>query len=448
MIRLATWIVGSLLASVAIAWLISLPGTLTLEIAGYRMQPRVGVAIVLILAVVAAAILLWTFIRSLLSAPGLIAKRNGRKRREQGFEALSDGFIALQAGDAARARELAQSARTRLPGNAAAQLLQARADLALGDMPAAREHYRALISSDRTAVAALAGLYEQARTQNRSEAALTFARKAAELAPGTPWASAAVFDDLTRRGQWADALAMVSNEPTNTREERARKRRIQAVLQTALAQEMQTSDPTKALEHAHAALKLLPEFIPATLIAAQIHVNRGESRKAMSLLRRVWRTTEHPDIATLYINAHPGSSAVERLRRAQEIIFVPPTSLAGAVVIARAAIDAYDWVLAREALERYAGNNPTQSVCLLMAEVEEGENGDVGKAREWLGRAVRAPRDPAWTADGIVSEEWEPTSPITGKLDAFQWKVPVSLGRERAEALPAPNDEPLALPGR
>ena len=48
------------------------------------------------------------------------------------------------------------------------------------------------------------------------------------------------------------------------------------------------------------------------------------------------------------------------------------------------------------------------------------------KAREWLGRAVRAPRDPTWTADGITATEWEPVSPVTGRFDAFEWKVPVS----------------------
>jgi HemY protein len=45
---------------------------------------------------------------------------------------------------------------------------------------------------------------------------------------------------------------------------------------------------------------------------------------------------------------------------------------------------------------------------------------------------VHAPRDPAWTADGVTAAEWQPVSPVTGKLDAFEWKVPVS-----AVALPA-----------
>jgi HemY protein len=67
-----------------------------------------------------------------------------------------------------------------------------------------------------------------------------------------------------------------------------------------------------------------------------------------------------------------------------------------------------------------------------MAEIEERESGDEGRAREWMGRALRAPRDPAWTADGYVSDRWMPVSPVSGRLDAFQWKVPLAeLGDAR-----------------
>jgi HemY protein len=49
-----------------------------------------------------------------------------------------------------------------------------------------------------------------------------------------------------------------------------------------------------------------------------------------------------------------------------------------------------------------------------------------------MGRALRAPRDPAWTADGYVSDRWMPVSPVSGRLDAFQWKVPLAeLGDAR-----------------
>ncbi|TIT39408.1 MAG: heme biosynthesis protein HemY, partial [Mesorhizobium sp.] len=57
--------------------------------------------------------------------------------------------------------------------------------------------------------------------------------------------------------------------------------------------------------------------------------------------------------------------------------------------------------------------------------IEEAETGDQGKVRQLLSKAVRAPRDPAWVADGIVSERWAPVSPVTGRLDAFEWRAPM-----------------------
>ena len=62
---------------------------------------------------------------------------------------------------------------------------------------------------------------------------------------------------------------------------------------------------------------------------------------------------------------------------------------------------------------------------LLLADIEEAETGDQGKVRQLLSKAVRAPRDPAWVADGVVSERWAPVSPVTGRLDAFEWRAPM-----------------------
>jgi HemY protein len=445
-IRLATWIIASLVVTALIAWAVSIPGTMTLEVAGYRMQPRLSTMLFLMLLACALIILVWAVIRRILSAPRTIARRARERRREQGIVALSDGFIALEGGDPVRARSLAREAQGRLADNAAARLLEARADLAIGDMPAAREHYRGLLSDEKTAMAALSGLYEQARAQHRPEAALTFARKALVLAPASGWAHQTVFDDLVKRGAWAQAVAMVNDQPAYNRQQRAAKRRRQAVIETARARESELADPLGALDHALTALKLLPDFVPAALIAARIHSNRGEARRAMSLLRRIYRATGHPHAALLYANAQSGASAVDRLKRIRELIETPPPNRAAAMVLARAAVDAYDWKGAREALAAHTGE-PTEGVASLMAEIEEGESGDQGKAREWLARAVRAPRDPVWTADGITSDEWEPVSPVTGRLDAFEWKVPVSAVSVAAEsAIASPPPEPSAVP--
>ena len=55
-----------------------------------------------------------------------------------------------------------------------------------------------------------------------------------------------------------------------------------------------------------------------------------------------------------------------------------------------------------------------------MARIEGEQHNDTGRVREWLARAVNAPRDPAWTADGIVSDRWAAISPVTASLSAVR----------------------------
>ena len=60
-----------------------------------------------------------------------------------------------------------------------------------------------------------------------------------------------------------------------------------------------------------------------------------------------------------------------------------------------------------------------------MAELERAERNDEGRAREWIARAVNAAPDPKWTAEGHISDHWLPVSP-GGRLDAFEWRVPLT----------------------
>ncbi|MEX1179193.1 MAG: heme biosynthesis HemY N-terminal domain-containing protein [Cucumibacter sp.] len=448
MIRVLFAIALSLLVALGAAWLITLPGSVEISAFGYRMRPGLGLAVFAFVLLIAVALIVWALLRRLLGIPGLIGRSSERRRRRRGVEALSDGFIAYHAGDAGRARQLAREARARLGDLPAAQLLEARASMALGDLAEAREAYRGLIDNPKTAVAALSGLYEQARQQGRTDAALIFARKAAVLSPTLAWASAAVFDDLVRRRAWAGALEMARNQPAETRAAREAARRRQAVLLSAMAREQEATQPSLAIEHAREALKILPDFVPATLIAARIYSHQGEARKASNLLHRVWRSTNHPHVALLYAHVIPGASPVDRLKRMRALIEEPGASLSVAATFARAAIDAREWSVARNALAKFASSAPTQQICLLMAEIEEGQSADHGKAREWLSRAVRAPRDPVWTADGVTAEDWQPVSPVSGRLDAFEWRVPVAAleARRPAPAIPAGGALPAPKP--
>jgi HemY protein len=153
------------------------------------------------------------------------------------------------------------------------------------------------------------------------------------------------------------------------------------------------------------------------------------------VLEAAWRAQPHPDLAESYAHLRSGDSARERLARVQSLVRARPNHVESAFAIARAALDAQEFAAARAALAPLAAA-PTQRAAMLMAELEEMQHGDVGRAREWMGRALRAPRDAAWVADGIVSDQWMPLSPVTGRLDAFEWKPPPGEPPPTLPALP------------
>jgi HemY protein len=140
------------------------------------------------------------------------------------------------------------------------------------------------------------------------------------------------------------------------------------------------------------------------------------------------------------MNVRPGDSARDRLGRMKSLAASAPGDPESVVALARAALAARDFTLARETLSPLVKPGASERIYLLMAEIEEAENGATGRLREWLSRAVRAPRDPAWTADGLVSAVWLPVSPVTGRIDAFEWRTPV----EEIGTRPDASDEVLA----
>jgi HemY protein len=274
------------------------------------------------------------------------------------------------------------------------------------------------------------GLFLEAKRSNDNGAAQVLAEQAVKSDPKLAWGVNALFDLQARAGDWEGALDTLAIARQNGHVEPDVAVRRRAVLLTAAAREREVSDPDKALALANEALRLAPSLVPAAEIAGRILASRGENRTASRLISRTWKLSPHPDLALVYVYAKPGESPRERVKRAKHLASLAPNDIEGPIAVANAAIEAHEWQEARDALAPYLDGRPPARICALMARIEAGEFGDRGREREWLARAVRAPRDRAWIADGYVSDRWLPVSPVTGAVDAFEWKAPVdAIGR-------------------
>jgi HemY protein len=437
MIRILLFFVAVFLLGLGFAWLAERPGDLVLTFDGYRYELTLMVAAVMITAIVAAVMIAWWLLKAIWNSPYTVSRYFRVRRRDRGYQALSTGMIAAGAGDAALARQMNRQAAKLISSEPLIHLLDAQASLLEGDHEAARRKFEAMLEDPEMRVLGLRGLYLEAQRLGDRDVARHYAERAAEIAPQLGWASGATLEARTAQGDWDGALALLEAQRATKLMDAARANRLRAVLLAAKASAALDRDPLAARNAAIEANRLAPDLVPAAVIAAKALFKQGDLRKGSKILETAWRKNAHPDIAETYVHARHGDSVQDRLLRARKLKAQRENNAESSLVVARSAMEAGDLVLARRSAEEALRIDPRECAYLLMADIEEADTGDQGRIRQWLARAVRAPRDPVWVADGVVSEHWAPLSPVTGRLDAFEWKTPLERPLHLVEHEPA-----------
>ncbi|SCD23271.1 heme biosynthesis protein HemY [Brucella inopinata] len=409
------------------AWLADRPGELNLIFAGNQYNVSLITAVAGIVAIVAAVLLLWWLVKSLVQSPYTLRRHLRTRKRDRGYQSLSTGLIAAGAGDADAARRMTRQAGKLLSSDQEPliRLLEAQTAMLEGRTEDARKGFEAMIEDPETRLLGLRGLYIEAQRVGAREAARHYAAEAARQAPQLEWASSAVMGQLCAEGDWDGALKLVDARRQVLAHGKDVVKKERAALLTAKAMATLDTDHAHARAIALEANKLAPDLVPAAVVAARALFADGEIRKGSKILEAAWKRFPHPDIASTYIYARSGDTAQDRLKRARHLVSLRSNNAEGSLALARAAYEAGEYSVARDNAEQVLRAAPRESAYLLLADIEEAETGDQGKVRQWLAQAVKAPRDPAWTADGYVCEQWSPVSPVTGRLNSFEWKVPV-----------------------
>jgi len=437
MIRVALYLILVGAIAYGVALLADRLGDVVVIWQGLRIETPLWVLGAAIL--VAAIVLSFVFglIRWIVRSPIVLSRLLRNRRGVRAYEAISHGLIAVGAGDIAAAQRFTAEVQRLAPGEPLALLLSAQAAQLVGDRDAAERTFRTMAARPDTKALGLHGLFIEAQRRNDAGNARAYAEEAARIAPSLGWAGTAVLEARCRDGDWAGALDLL--EQRRRMLDKATYRRQRAVLLTARALAVEDSDRDAAKEFALEANKLAPDLVPAAALAGRLLAEGGHLRKANRIIDSAWRANPHPELAQAYAELRSGESARDKLKRIEAGARRVPGHIEGALAVARAALDAQEFAKARSELSPYL-DRPTRRVCVLMAKLERTERNDEGRAREWMARALNAPPDPQWTADGYVSDHWLPVSPVSGRIDAFQWRVPLT------GAIAAPIIEP-ELPG-
>jgi HemY protein len=350
-----------------------------------------------------------------------------RNRERKGYQALSEGMMALASGEGRVAISQASKAEKYLNRPELTNLLTAQAAELSGDKRRATEVYKRLLGDDRTRFVGVRGLMRQKLAEGDTETALKLAETAYALKPKHEEVQDALLQLQTAKGDWKGARNVLGSKLKQGLLPRDVHRRRDAVLALQEAREIFDEDASiEAREAAISANRLSPDLIPAAVLAAQSYVINGKPKLATRILKKAWGAQPHPDLATAFAAIAPDENANARLKRFETLMEANPQDEETRLLRAELNIAAEDFPAARRALGDLPESHPTARSLTIMAAITRGEGADDALVRGWLTRALTASRGPKWVCDKChkVSSQWAPTCDGCGGLDTLSWKEP------------------------
>jgi HemY protein len=415
------------------------PGRVAVVWQGWRIDTSVAVLVLAAFVVAVVAVVMVGLLRRLFGGPRAFLRARRERRRRDGYRALTQGMVAVAAGDADEAQRYARKADVLLAEPPLTLLLSAQAAQLKGDEDAARKYFAAMLNRPETEFLGLRGLLTQALHRGEESTALRLTERAHTMRPKTPWVLTNLIELQVRAGEWRRAEGTLSELVKAKLVPAVTGRHHQAAL--LLAQSRAAADSDGALALAGDAQNLVPDFAPAAVRCAQLLQRAGQPHKAAKAIETAWRREPHPHLAAAYGMLFADEAPLERVKRYERLAALKPDHLESHLAVAEAALAAQLWGEARRQLaaaggdDAAAGSTPEARVCRLMAALEEAEHGDGAAARLWLGRAGEAPPEPLWVCASCAAEsrDWQPLCTRCRGFDSLVWRTPARA----VAALPA-----------
>ncbi len=417
--------------------------------AGYLMESTGGVQITVagteytlgplqsVLAALALLVIVWVLFKlvSLLIAvlhflngdETALSRHFDRNRERKGYEALSEGLMALASGEGRVAMAKASKAERYLHKPELTDLITAQAAEMNGDRTKAEQAYKRLVQRDATRFVGVRGIMKQKLAQGDNDTALKLAERAFALKPKHEEVQDILLKLQAQRSDWAGARKTLSAKLKHGNLPRDVHKRRDAVLALSEAKDILDSGKSiEAREAAIAANKASPDLIPAACMAARGFVAEGRPKNAVRLLKKAWAVQPHPDLAAAFAEIVPNETPSERLRRFQQLTAIQPEHRETRLLLAELNLAAEDFPAARRAVGDLVEKEPDTRVLAIMAAVERGEGAPDAVVRGWLAKALTAPRGPHWVCDNCnnIHSEWTPVCDNCGAFDTLSWKSP------------------------
>lgn len=359
-----------------------------------------------------------------------ISRYFDRNRERKGYEALSEGMMALASGEGHLAMAKAARAERYLDSPKLTNLLTAQAAELAGDTRKAESTYRKLLEDDATRFVGVRGILKQKLTAGDTDTALKLAEKAFALKPRHDETQDVLLQLQAEKEDWEGARKTLNAKLKSGSLPRDVHRRRDAVLALSEARDMQIDgEEAKARDKAIEANRMSPDLIPAAVMAARGYVAQGNARYATRVITKAWGSQPHPDLAAAFAGIASKETPTDRIKRFKALTRLLPDHAETKMLLAELHVGAEDFPEAKRALGDLVTTAPTARNLTLMAAIEKGEGAGDDVVRGWLTKALTASRGPQWVCSKCqqVHPAWGPVCENCGSFDTMGWTTPAKV---------------------
>ncbi len=356
-----------------------------------------------------------------------ISRYFDRSRERKGFDALSEGMMALASGEGRVAMAKAERAKRYLDKPELTDLLTAQAAEMSGDRARAEETYRKLVQNESTRFVGVRGIMKQKLAEGDTDTAMELARKAFALKPRHEETQDVLLRLQAQAEDWAGARATLGAKLKHGSMPRDLHRRRDAVLALSKARALLIEgNVAEARTAAIEANRLSPDLIPAAVMAARSLIQQDKGRQAAKLLKKAWATQPHPDLAAAFAEIAPNETPEARIKRFAQLTRSNPDHPETRMLLAELHIAAEDFPAARRALGDLVETQPSARSVTIMAAIERGEGASDTVVKGWLAKALTVSRGPQWVCENChhLYADWVPVCDNCGSFDTLAWKTP------------------------
>ncbi len=422
----------------ALAWganlLLEAEGGLQIRAFGYELNPGpLESILLLVLLIFAVWVLLkvlglliagWKFLNGDETA---LSRYFDRNRERKGFDALSEGLMALASGEGRLAMAKAAKADKYLNKPELTNLLTAQAAELAGDTRKAEETYRKLVENEQTRFVGVRGIMKQKLAVGDDETALQLAEKAFALKPKHEETGDVLLRLQAEKEDWTGARKTLSAKLRNGQLPRDVHKRRDAVLALSVAKDIiDEADLVEQRETAIEANRLSPDLIPAAVMSAHGYISQGKPRYAVKVIKKAWEARPHPDLAAAFAAIAPDETPAARIKRFGALTKIKSDHPETKMLLAELNIANEDFPAARRALGDLVEVDPDARSVTLMAAIERGEGASDAVVKGWLARAIAVPRGPQWICNDCqhIHNDWKPICENCSSFDTLEWKRP------------------------